>query len=325
MPESRIYIYKRGLLRCRPDDQGNARSLKQQDGNMYRFLRYSYFLTNQTRQGGEDCGTLYHHMKIPIDTPGIDWYDVRKKYRHNRRISESQVTSIAQNFNLRLFSQDRESVSYCFPIKLIRSIFANAARIRSNSKVKYLNPKLLDKAGDLKVKLEDAIDSCIDRIQFYVAEPYNEGTNIANSTYDIPKGMWAYPFASVKKLGFKKDSGEIFIQLYRSEDNIRQVYTLNPDTDVWEPVRGVTKLSQLHLDHRPSMKEILLHSMPDLSAIKKITDIDLQPSYLKATDSPDYIQLWKTLLPMLEELLRDVIAILAQYHLVLTHESHNKP
>nr|DAT44894.1 MAG TPA: hypothetical protein [Caudoviricetes sp.] len=34
------YIYKRGLLRCRPTEKGNARSLQQKDGNRYRFLRF---------------------------------------------------------------------------------------------------------------------------------------------------------------------------------------------------------------------------------------------------------------------------------------------
>ena len=34
------YIYKRGLLRCHLTEKGNARSLRKQDGNRYRFLRF---------------------------------------------------------------------------------------------------------------------------------------------------------------------------------------------------------------------------------------------------------------------------------------------
>ncbi len=33
--EGIVCIYERGLLRCRPYDQGNARSLKQWDGDEY--------------------------------------------------------------------------------------------------------------------------------------------------------------------------------------------------------------------------------------------------------------------------------------------------
>lgn len=34
------YIYERGLLRCHLTEKGNARSLRKQDGNRYRFLRF---------------------------------------------------------------------------------------------------------------------------------------------------------------------------------------------------------------------------------------------------------------------------------------------
>ncbi|MDE6697161.1 MAG: hypothetical protein K2K25_09795 [Muribaculaceae bacterium] len=35
-------IYERGLLRCRPYDQGNARSLKQWDGDEYRSHAFDF-------------------------------------------------------------------------------------------------------------------------------------------------------------------------------------------------------------------------------------------------------------------------------------------
>ncbi len=40
-----VRIYKRGPLRCRPYDQGNARSLKQWDGDEYGSR--AFFIANQ--------------------------------------------------------------------------------------------------------------------------------------------------------------------------------------------------------------------------------------------------------------------------------------
>ncbi len=46
-----VRIYERGLLRCRPYDQGNARSLKQWDGDKDRSR--AFLLLTGYRQGGE--------------------------------------------------------------------------------------------------------------------------------------------------------------------------------------------------------------------------------------------------------------------------------
>ncbi|MDE6648877.1 MAG: hypothetical protein K2K45_03000 [Muribaculaceae bacterium] len=51
-----VHIYRRGLLRCRPNDQGNARSLKQWDGDEYGSR--AFFIADLTPWRG-DCGRLF--------------------------------------------------------------------------------------------------------------------------------------------------------------------------------------------------------------------------------------------------------------------------
>ncbi|MDE6193960.1 MAG: hypothetical protein K2M83_08260 [Muribaculaceae bacterium] len=51
--EGIAYIYERGLLRCRPYDQGNARSLKQWDGDEYG--SHAFLFADLTLRRG-DCG-----------------------------------------------------------------------------------------------------------------------------------------------------------------------------------------------------------------------------------------------------------------------------
>lgn len=162
---------------------------------------------------------------------------------------------------------------------------------------------------------------CVDRILCYVAEP-NDDYKIRYA--HLPPRIWAYPLTAIKRMGFHLLGGEIFLQLYRDTDNIRQLYSLNPTTSCWEKVTGVERLSQLHLDHTPRMEDILQHSMPDLSAIRNITDMGLRIPELKAKEYCKHLSLWRKLLPLLEDLLRDVINVLAQYNISLTLDTHNR-
>lgn len=45
---------------------------------------------------------------------------------------------------------------------------------------------------------------------------------------------------------------------------------------------------------------------------------------LNAAEYRNYIVIWNQLVPMLDELLREIKVVLAQYNIVLTHYSHNK-
>lgn len=254
--------------------------------------------------------------------PDIVWYDLKTKYL-DQRIYPSMKTSILENFRFRLLSQESVNKQYPFPIKLVRSIFTNASRLSSNSYPGEYNSRLLDKTEDLRTELEQVINACLDRIMIYVSETDDDSSSYKSTAATIPTGMWAYPLVAVKSLGFKTDSGEIFIRLYRSQNNIRQVYSLNPRTSCWERITGIQSLSQLKLAHRIGKKEILIHNMPDLSIIKAISDMNIPVSALKASDHKEYAALWKQLLPMLGQLLREVKTVLSQSNIVLTLHSHN--
>lgn len=252
----------------------------------------------------------------------VIWYDLTTKYL-DPSIYPSMKTSILENFRFRLLSQESVNKQYPFPIKLIRSIFTNASKLSDNSYPGEYNAKLLDKTEDLRKELEQVINACLDRIMVYVSDTDDDSSCFKNTAAFIPTGMWAYPLVAVKSLGFKTDSGEIFIQLFRPDNNIRQVYSLNPRTSCWERVSGVQNLSQLELAHRTGKKEILIHNMPDLSTIKAISDMNIPVSALKATAHREHTALWKHLLPMLGQLLREVKVVLSQSNIILTHHLQN--
>ncbi|MDE5791478.1 MAG: hypothetical protein K2H96_09670 [Muribaculaceae bacterium] len=259
----------------------------------------------------------------PVKSDNILWYDLRGIY-HDKRIYPSQRTSILGNFKSRLFSQDRVNEKYPFPIRLIRSIFTNASKLSTVVTQRgEFNHDLLANAKHQKIKLENTIDTCVERILCYVAES-DDGDDYKNEDAHLSTRIWAYPLTSIRKLGFHLSGGEIFIQLYRDTDNIRQLYSLNSATSCWEKVRDVERLSQLHLDHNPRMEDILRHSIPDLPAIRNITDMGVRIPELRATEYRKHLSLWLNLLPLLEDLLRDVINVLAQYNISLTLDTHNR-
>lgn len=258
-----------------------------------------------------------------MDQSNIMWYDLRKEYL-DERIYPSMRRSIIDNFAFRVFSHDKPDASYPFPIKLIRTVFTNASKLKKEVEKGTFDEKMLDEAIVLREKLENAVEMTVERILLCVAEPGYEVSETINPATDLPEGMWGYPVVAVKELGFSVPSGEIFIKLYREKDNIRQLYSLNPDTSKWEKVTGVEKLSQLYLKRIPGMVELLNHNMPDLEAIRELNSKNLYADLLKAKDYNQHILLWKWLLPLLPNLLRDVLAVLAQYNIILTLSSHKR-
>lgn len=246
----------------------------------------------------------------PSPTSDILWYDLREKY-HDDRIYPSQSKSIIENFQFRLFSQDKNS----FPIKLIRSIFTNAVNISTQPGSNTYSSEYIENAKQLKIKLENAIDFCVDRILIHV---YDSNTiDGPNSITRSQGNIWAYPVAAIKKLGFQPINGGVFIELYRPNDNIRQVYSPNPTQTCWSKVTNVQNLSQLTLKCKPSKDSILLHNMPDSGALKKIVDMDIPISDLDAKYHTKHPALWNTLFPLLENLFRDTVAILSHYNINL--------
>lgn len=256
------------------------------------------------------------------DLSGIVWYDLRTKYI-DARIYPTMKTSILEDFRFRLQSQESNNKLYPFPIKLIRSIFTNASKIRSYAAPDEYDPIWMDSAYSLKKEFDRAIDTCADRILIYVADNNITSDGFSDSAAFIPPGMWAYPVAAIRSIGFKTDNGEVFIRLFREENNVRQVYSPNPDTSRWERVSGVQGMSQLVLGHRVEKREILIHNMPDLTAIKTIADMNISIASLKAADHRRHTLLWQQLFPLLNHLLREVTAVLSQYNLVLIHQSHS--
>ena len=255
---------------------------------------------------------------VAKDANGILWYDLRTKYDHDPRIYSSQCTSIIENFKFRLFSQDRRDPDFPFPIKLIRSIFTNAEKIGDRYSLEGHAPRLSNVFSTLRAKLENAIDTCVGRIQIHVFEPYsNDGNG--------DKNIWAYPVECVKSIGFKPANDEIYIKLFRAEDNVRQVCAHNAVAGSWEKLRDIKFLRQLHIHHAPSMKEILRHTMPDLAAIREICDMNFAIPDLSVKDYGRHLKLWERLFPLLEELLRETGMILAQYQLtVVPHYLHSR-
>lgn len=136
--------------------------------------------------------------------------------------------------------------------------------------------------------------------------------------------MWAYPLCAIRELGFDTINGELYARLYRPSNNIRQIYSLNPKTSYWEKVTGVTKLSQMELDHSIGLREMLGHNMPDLAAIREINDMGLTIPMLNVSEYRKNSAIWNQLVIMLDELLREIKVVLSQYNIVLTHYSHNK-
>ena len=136
--------------------------------------------------------------------------------------------------------------------------------------------------------------------------------------------MWAYPLCAIRELGFDTINGELYARLYRPSNNIRQIYSLNPKTSYWEKVTGVTKLSQMELDHSIGLREMLRHNMPDLAAIREINDMGLTVPMLNVSEYRKNNAIWNQLVIMLDELLREIKVVLSQYNIVLTHYSHNK-
>ena len=164
----------------------------------------------------------------------------------------------------------------------------------------------------------------VERISLCVAPVEYEVSDNTSSNTRLPRGMWMYPVGAIKKLGFETSTGEIFIQLFREENNIRQLYSQNPTTQRWEKVTGVEKLSQLYLRRVPEMKNILEQNSPDLSAIREIVCMNLNSDMLKAKDYKEHLVQWRRLLHLLPELLREVLAILAQYNVILTLRNHKR-
>ena len=252
----------------------------------------------------------------------IIWYDLREKYL-DERIYPSMKKSIIENFAFRLLSQDKNDEASPFPIKLIRSIFTNAAKLKNYSEDGELDKTLLDECVRWRINLETFVWMTVERISLCVAPPEYEVSDKTDSNTGLPLRMWMYPVGAIKKLGFETSTGEIFIQLYReNNNNILQLYSQNPTTQKWEKVTGVKKLSQLYLRRMPEMKSIMKHNSPDLSAISKIVSMNLNSDLLKAKNNKEYRNLWESLLPLLPELLREVLAILTQYNVILTLRNH---
>ncbi len=246
------------------------------------------------------------------DSDGIYWYDLRTKYDCDPRIYSSQSQSVVGNFSFRLFSQDRIYEDTAFPIKLIRSIFSNAEKIGAESRYKGSIQIAI-----LRMILDNAIDTCVSRIEVpvYDSQWHTKDININLSLGS--KDIWMYPIESTKSIGFKPEEGEIFIKLFRSNDYVRQVYAFNPYDSKWEKVKGIEKLSQLEIHHNPSMKDIMEHNFLDLPNIKKIYDLKINISDLNVKYYDSNQDLWKTLFPDLEDLLRETLVVLAQYNLRL--------
>ncbi|MDE7463362.1 MAG: hypothetical protein K2M88_09410 [Muribaculaceae bacterium] len=251
----------------------------------------------------------------------IIWYDLREKYM-DERIYPSMKKSIIENFAFRLLSQDKNDEASPFPIKLIRSIFTNAAKLKNYSEDGELDKTLLDECVTWRINLETFVWMTVERISLCVATTEYEVSDQTDSNTGLPMGMWMYPVGAIKKLGFETSTGEIFIELYREENNIRQLYSLNPTTQRWEKVTGVEKLSQLYLRRIPEMKKIIEQNSPDLTAISKIVRMNINADMLKPKDYRDHLLLWKLLLPLLPELLREVLVILTQYNIVLSLRTH---
>lgn len=259
-------------------------------------------------------------MKL-IDDNGIIWYELREKYWDDR-IYPSAEKSIIENFAFRVYTLDKPDEEYPFPIKLIRIIFTNAAKLKDNATPGDFDATMLEQAPELRIKLESIVEMTVDRVNLYVAKPGYELSECMNPATELPVGMWMYPVGAIRKLGFHPSTGEIFIQLYRENDNIRQLYSLNPATRKWEKVTGIEKLSQLYLKRIPSMKEIMINNMPDLPTIKEVANMNLYADLLKAKDYKRHYSIWQRLLPLLPSLLREVLALLAQYNIVLTMRRH---
>lgn len=258
-----------------------------------------------------------------IEDANIIWYDLRVKYLDDR-IYPSMWKSIIENFEFRVFSHDKTDKAHPFPIKLIRSIFTNAAKLRKYAEKGDFDSAILEEATEMRVRFESIVGMTVDRVKLCVAKPGYDVSEHINSSTDLPDGMWMYPVGAIRKLGFHPFTGEIFIQLYREDDNIRQMYSLNPDTNRWEKVTGVEKLSQLYLKRIPGMKEIMFNNMPDLPVIREVAKRNLYSDLLKAKDYKQHYLLWKRLLPLLPSLLREVLALLAQYNIVLTMRKHKR-
>lgn len=253
----------------------------------------------------------------------IIWYDLREKYL-DERIYPSMKKSIIENFAFRLLSQDKTDKDDPFPIKLIRSIFANAAKLKDCLEEGDLDKATLEKISIWRITLENFVRMTVERVCLCVANPEYEISDETDSNTGLPRGMWMYPVGAIKKLGFETSTGEVFIQLYREENNIRQLYSQNPTTQRWEKVTGVEKLSQLYLRRIPEIKSIMKHNSPDLSAISKIVSMNLNSDLLKAKNNKEYRILWESLLPLLPELLREVLAVLTQYNVILTLRNHKR-
>ena len=253
----------------------------------------------------------------------IIWYDLREKYL-DERIYPSMKKSIIENFAFRLLSQDKTDEVSPFPIKLIRSIFTNATKLKNYSEDGELDKASLYECATWRIILETFVWMTVERISLCVATPEYELCDKTDSNTGLPRGMWMYPVGAIKKLGFETYTGEIFIQLYREENNIRQLYSWNPTTQRWEKVTGVEKLSQLYLRRIPEMKNIMEHNSPDLSTINKIVRMNLNSDMLKAIDYKEYRMQWERILPLLPELLREVLAILTQYNVILTLRNHKR-
>ena len=261
---------------------------------------------------------------VSKDSSGILWYNVRTKYYKDSIIYPSSNVSIIENFRQRLFSQDRTNKDYQFPIRLIHSIFLNAEKIQHNEISENSDNTLFEHVSSQRIKLENAIDTCVGQIQICVSEPCGiiHKTNDSSTVNSI--NIWNYPIEAVRELGFKLGTGEIFIKLFRDTDNIRQIYVANNETHCWEKVTNIRELKQLHIHHDPSMKDILRYNMPDLIAIKKISDMDIFIDDLNAKDYNRHINLWKEIFPILDELLRETLVILAQYNLILLPQSSHR-
>lgn len=249
----------------------------------------------------------------------IVWYDLRTRYLDDR-IYPSLKKSIFENFRHRLKTQECLSEIYPLPIRLIGSIFTNA------SKIAHLFPShsYFDNADLLKTEFENSIDECVSRTLIYVSEGNIADSNFKSIGTHIPDGMWAYPLCAIRELGFDTINGELYARLYRPSNNIRQIYSLNPKTSYWEKVTGVTKLSQMELDHSIGLREMLRHNMPDLAAIREINDMGLTVPMLNVSEYRKNNAIWNQLVIMLDELLREIKVVLSQYNIVLTHYSHNK-
>lgn len=241
----------------------------------------------------------------------IEWYNVNEKYQ-SPFIAASQKTSVRDNFRLRIITQSRQGAnSIAFPIKLIKGIFNKLGK--GNTGLNLTGTQMV-RFNDYHVRLSIAIDTIIDRTLFYVKDDSPNSKSQFSSR--LPNGMWAYTLASMKALGVDA-AGNLYIKLYRPTNNVRRVYSHNFSTNTWYPVSGVSALSQMDLDHDPTMDDILRHVKDDCPNLQAFNNLGLNK--ITKLGKGD----WKKIIPLAEGLFKETMRILSFYNLDVLCEKNN--